>query len=111
MPNRDLGQDGKPEMRSPRGSPFAPLAVPHSFHPNLAWQDALVAVIGTLTRIFGSCVLFALWGGLCAWTWMAIPQHAWRVAVVTPLGAMFPVLLAGFLRAIGAVDRRLRPAG
>jgi hypothetical protein len=104
-------EDRTPEMRPSGQSPFAPFAVPHSFHPNLGLQNAFVAVIGTLTRIFGSCILFSLWGGLCAWTWTAIPQRMWRIALVTALALMFPALLAGLLRGIGAVERRLRPAG
>jgi hypothetical protein len=84
-----------------------PFALPHSFHPNLGLGEALLAVAGTLARIFGACVLFALWGGLSAWTWTAIPSHFWRVAAVGPLVAVFPVVLAGLMVGVGVVQKRL----
>jgi hypothetical protein len=100
-----------PETGGGSRSPLAHLAVPHSFHPDLALGEALVAVLVTLARIFGACVLFALWGGLSAWTWTAIPSRFWRVAAVGPLVALFPAVLTGLMWGIGAVQKRLRPEG
>lgn len=85
---------------------FACLAMPHTFKPDLGPVAALIAVMGTLARIFGACFLFALWGGFCAWTWTAIGSRFWRVAAVAPLALLFPVALAGLLLGIGAIEKR-----
>jgi hypothetical protein len=103
--------DGPPTTPPPSRSPIASLALPHSFHPDLALVEAFFAVLAALVRIFGACVLFALWGGLTAWTWTAIPARFWRIATMVTLVAIFPVVLAGLMFGIGAVQRRLRPEG
>ncbi len=101
--------DRPPATTARSRSPLAPLAIPHSFHPDLGPAEALVAVAVTLARIFGACLLFALWGGFSAWTWNAIPNRFWRVVAIGPLVAIFAAALAGLMFGIGAAHRRLRP--
>jgi hypothetical protein len=100
-------KDRTPGALPPR-SVCGSLAIPHSFHPELGFWDALVAVAATLARIFGACVLFALWGGFSAWTWGALPGRFWRIAAVGPLVAIFAAALSGLMYGIGALQRRLR---
>jgi len=105
MPGPDSTPDAAPRSRSV----FAGLAVPHSFHPDLGPAEALVAVVACLARIFGACVLFALWGGFAAWAWSAIPSHFWRMAAVGPLVLLFAGALAALMLAISSVEVRFRP--
>jgi hypothetical protein len=83
--------------------------MPHSFNPDLGLPEALLAVGACLTRIFGACLLFALWGGFSAWAWSAIASHFWRVAALGPLVLMFLGALAALMLAVTAVESRLRP--
>jgi hypothetical protein len=69
----------------------------------------MVAVVASLTRIFGACVLFALWGGFAAWAWSAIGSHFWRMAAVGPLLLLFAGALTALMLTISAVEVRLRP--
>jgi Na+(H+)/acetate symporter ActP len=71
--------------------------------------EALLAVAACLARIFGGCVLFALWGGLTAWTWSAIASHFWRVAAMGLMVLILPAALATMMLAITAVEKRIRP--
>jgi len=87
---------------------FERLALPFMFNPNLGPAAALMAVIGCLARIFGSCLLLAAWGGFGAWVWTQIPSRFWRLAAVGPLLLFFPAALAGLLLAIGAVETRVK---
>jgi hypothetical protein len=70
--------------------------------------EALFAVVASLARIFGACVLFALWGGLSAWTWNALPSRFWQIAAIAPLVAIFAAAMAGLMFGIGAVQRRFQ---
>jgi len=88
---------------------FAHLALPHSFNPDLGLVEALVAVVACLARIFGACVLFALWGGFAAWAWSSIASHFWRMAAVGPLVLLFAAALAALMLTITAVETRIRP--
>jgi hypothetical protein len=81
------------------------------FNPNLGPADALIAVTVCLARIFGSCLLFAFWGGLCAWAWTAIGSRFWRVAAVGSLALLFPAALATVLLAIGAIQKKIKTRG
>lgn len=96
--------------REPAGnkSVFARLAVPFMFNPDLGPARALVAVAGTLARIFGSCLLLACWGGLSAWAWTSIDNRFWRMAAVGPLVLLFPGLLAALLLGIGALESKFK---
>jgi len=105
MPSPDSTLDAASRSRSV----FAHLAVPFSFNPDLGLAEALVAVIGCLARIFGACLLFALWGGFSAWAWSAIASHFWRMAAVGPLVLLFAAALAALMLAITAVEKRIRP--
>ena len=97
-------------MPTPRSrSVFARLALPHSFDPDLGSGEALSAVVGTLVRIFGACVLFALWGGFSAWVWVSIGSHFWRIAALGPLVLVFFMAFAALMLAITAVERKVRP--
>jgi hypothetical protein len=88
---------------------FTQLAVPYTFKPDMAPFDALLAVVGCLARIFGGCVLFALWGGFAVWTWSAIANSFWRVAAIGPVVLIFPTALTTMMLAITAVEKRIRP--
>ena len=101
--------DSAPDAGSPSKSVFARLAVPHSFNPDMGPVEALLAVVGTLVRIFGACILFALWGGFSAWAWSAIGSHFWRMAAAAPLVLVFPAALAAFMMTVTAVGRRIGP--
>jgi len=101
--------DGAPERNTAAKSVFARLAVPFMFNPDLPPAGALIAVIGALTRIFGACLLFALWGGFSAWVWTAVTNQFWRMAAVGPLVLLFPAALISLLLTIGAVETRYRP--
>jgi hypothetical protein len=85
------------------------LEVPYTFNPNLRIVDALVAVAGSLARIFSACVLFAVWGGVSALAWSAIGNHFWRAVAVLLLVLLFLAGLAALMIAITAVGRMLAP--
>jgi hypothetical protein len=103
------GTDTAPDRNTAAKSPFARLAIPFMFNPDLAPGGALVAVIGALARIFGACVLFALWGGFSAWVWSVVTDEFWRLAAVGPLVLLLPAALISLLLTIGAVEARFRP--
>lgn len=94
-------------IASQNRSMFTRFATPHTFSPDLSLGEALVAVAGCLARIFGGCVLFAVWGGLSAWAWSAIESHFWRAAAECPLLALFLAALAGWMAAVSAVERSI----
>jgi len=89
------------------GSVLTRLAVPHSFGPALRFGDALVAVVGTVTRIFGGCILFAVWGGVSVLALSAIGSRFWRAVAVLPLVAVFVAAMATLLLAVSRVERLL----
>lgn len=101
--------NSEPRGTAPGKSVFARLAVPFMFNPDLGPGAALISVVGALARIFGACVLFALWGGFSAWAWSTIASHFWRMAAVGPLVLIFPAALASLLLAIGAIETKLKP--
>jgi hypothetical protein len=103
------GTDISPEIPARSRSVFARLALPHTFNPDLGLAEALFAVAACLTRIFGACLLFALWGGFSAWAWSAIASHFWRMAAVGPLVLMFLGALAALMLAVNAVESRIGP--
>jgi len=105
MLSKDITPDATPRARSV----FAPLAVPYSFKPDMGPIEALFAVAACLARIFGACILFALWGGFSAWAWSAIGSHFWRMAAVGPLVLLFAVALGALLMTVTAVELKLRP--
>lgn len=102
MPNperkRDAGGHG--------GSFLGRFAPPYSFAPDLRARESLIAVTAFLARIFSTCVWFALWGGLSAWTWMQIPNRIWRAGVAVILVAAFLGMLAALMLGISALERR-----
>ena len=89
-------------------SVFARLALPFMFNPDLGPAGALIAVVGCLARIFGSCLLLAFWGGFSAWAWTSIDSRFWRMAAVGPLVLLFPGVLAALLLGIAAVEARFK---
>jgi len=89
-------------------SVFARLALPFMFNPDLGPVGALIAVVGALARIFGSCLLLAFWGGFSAWAWTSIANRFWRIAAVGPLVLLFPGVLAGLLLGIGAIESKFK---
>jgi hypothetical protein len=104
MPGSDSAHREPAESKSV----FARFAVPFMFNPNLGPVGALVAVAGALARIFGSCILLALWGGFSAWAWTCIANRFWRMAAVGPLVLLFPGVLAGLLLGIGAIESKFK---
>jgi hypothetical protein len=88
---------------------FSRFAVPHTFGPDLSLSEALVAVAGTLARIFGFCALFAVWGGASFFAWSAIGSRFWRLAAEPPLFLFFLAALAGLMLAVSAVERSVLP--
>jgi hypothetical protein len=90
-------------------SMFSRFAAPHTFGPDLSLGEALVAVAGCLARIFGACVLFAVWGGASAFAWSAIANRFWRVAAEPPLLLLFLAALASLMIAVSAVERSITP--
>lgn len=101
------GTDSISQGEAGSRSLFARLAVPFMFNPDLGPMGALIAVIGSLARIFGACLLFAGWGGFFAWAWTAIGSRPWRFAAAVPLALLFPAALAALLLAIGAAQRKV----
>ena len=96
-----------PHAASQGRSMFSRFAAPHTFGPDLSPAESLVAIAGCLTRIFGGCALFAVWGGAGAFAWNAIGNRFWRVAAEMPLFLLFLAALAGLMIAVSAVERRL----
>src|SRR5271165_3129810 len=86
-------------------SVFASLATPYTFNPDLGAWDALVAVLGCLARIFGACLLFAVWGGVSLRGWSAIDNRFWRAAAVLPLVLIFFAALALLMLAISQIEK------
>jgi len=99
----DKGPDSAPHGRSA----FSRLAIPYSFKPDLDSADALVAVIGTLVRIFGACFYIAVWGGLSLFAWSSIGNRFWSSVAVLPLILLFLAGFAGLMLGIAAVERRI----
>lgn len=93
------------------GSPLAQFATPHTFNPNLSVGNALLAVAACLARVFGACVLFALWGGLSVYVWSAIEGHFWRSAAVLALVFLLLAAMAALMIAISLVERRIGRKG
>lgn len=102
MPASDLGP-----RAAARPSLLARLAPPYTFAPALHPRDALVAVAGTLVRLFGSCILFALWGALSLRAWSSLTGTFWRIVALPPLVLLFAAVFGGFLMAVSALERRL----
>jgi hypothetical protein len=100
--------DRQPEVPARGRSIFASLAVPYTFKPDLGPGEAAVAVLGCLARIFGACLLFALWGGFSAFVWISIGSRFWRVSAVLPLVLIFPAALAFLMLAISAAEKKIR---
>ena len=86
---------------------FARLAVPYTFNPDLSMGAALAAVAGCLARIFLSCGLFAVWGGVGALAWTGIASHFWRAAAVLLDSLLFLAAVAILMIAMSAVERKL----
>jgi uncharacterized membrane protein len=82
-------------------------AVPYTFGPDLNLGEALVAVAGTLARIFGFCALLALWGGISVFAWSAIGSRFWRVAAEPPLFLLFLAALAALMLGVSTVERSI----
>jgi len=78
--------------------------MPHTFKPNLHPAEATIAVGGCLTRIFGSCIWLAVWGGTSALVWNAIGTRLWRAVVLLPLLVLFPVGLITLLVAVKKME-------
>jgi len=104
-----LNPDRTPDAVTRGRSVFARLAVPHTFGPDLRPGEALLAVAGILARIFGACLLFAVWGGISAWTWNGIASRFWRAADVLPLVLIFLAALVILMMTISAVEERIAP--
>ena len=102
-----IGKD-PPDHAARGGSPLAQFATPHTFAPNLSPGLALLAVAASLARVFGACVLFALWGGLSVFVWSAIENHFWRAAAVLALVLLLLAALAALMIAISLFERRIR---
>lgn len=66
-----------------------------------------MAVIGTLARIFGACLLFAVWGGATAMVWSGIGSYFWRIVAIAPMIAVFVAGLASLMVAVTAVENRV----
>lgn len=66
---------------------------------------------GCLARIFGACLLFALWGGLSALAWKSIANRLWRAAALAPMALIFLAALALLMGAISAVEKKFYPRG
>jgi hypothetical protein len=96
------------QMTLPRyRSVFSRLATPYTFSPDLAFGEALLAVVLCLARIFSACLLAAAWAGLSAFAWGAIASHVWRAAAVLVL---VPTFLTGFvllMLAISGLEKRI----
>jgi hypothetical protein len=84
-------------------------ATPHTFGPDLSLGESLVAITASLSRIFGTCLLFATWGGFSALVWNAIENHFWRAAAVVPLVLVFLAALATLMLGISKVEKSLAP--
>jgi hypothetical protein len=101
---------GEPHGGGDRTPPqYSRLAVPYTFNPQFGLRSALVAIAGCLTRIFGGCVLFALWGGASVAAWSAIANHVWRVVAVVSLLLVFLTGLVALMAGISAAERQLAP--
>jgi len=88
-------------------SVLARFAMPHSFGPDLKPLAALVAVAGSLARIFSACLLFAVWGGLAAVAWSAIANPFLRAVAMLAMFVMFLPLLAILMIAVSLVEKRM----
>jgi hypothetical protein len=84
-------------------------AVPYTFNPDLNLGEAAAAVAGCLARIFGACVLFAIWGGVSVLAWSNIESHLWRALAVLGLVLLFLATLATLMAAISALEQKIFP--
>jgi len=84
-------------------------AIPYTFKPQLSFAEALVAVGGTLLRIFLGSLVFAIWGTYSLQAWAAIRSNVWRVAAVLPLFLLFLLSMAVLMIGISALVRTLSP--
>src|SRR5580698_1592701 len=83
---------------------FSRFAVPYTFSPDLGLGDALVAIAGTLFRIFAGCLLFAVWGGFSGLAWSTIANRFWRVAALLPMFVLFLAALGAMLIGVAAAE-------
>ena len=86
-------------------SKFERLVLPHDFKPKLSLLEALLAVAGTVLRIFLGSLLFAVWGTYSFMAWTTIDNLFLRVMVLLPLLLLFFLFFALLLIAISAVER------
>jgi hypothetical protein len=105
---RLAGPEDAPDSAARGGSPLSQFAAPHTFSPNLSPGNALFAVVACLARVFGGCILFAVWGGLSAFAWSAIESRFWRAAAVAPLLLLLLAALAALMIAISLAERTIR---
>jgi hypothetical protein len=85
------------------------LAIPHTFNDGLGLREAAIAVTQAFLRIFLSCLLFSVCGGLVLWLWDAIGSHFWRWVMLVPLVALFLSLFFGLMIAISAAAKAVTP--
>jgi hypothetical protein len=101
------GPEDPPDRATGGGSPLAQFAAPHTFNPNLSLGSALLAVAASLARVFGACVLFAMWGGLSVYVWSGIENHFWRAGAVAALVLLLLAAVAALMIAISLAERRI----
>jgi hypothetical protein len=99
--------DPRPDSAPQGRSAFSRLAIPYSFKPDLDSTDALVAVVGTLVRIFGACFFIATWGGLSLYAWSCIGSRFWGGVAALTLVLLFLAGFAGLMAAIATAEKRI----
>jgi hypothetical protein len=99
--------DAVPEPVAGVGSIRSRLAPPHTFSPNLGLGKALIAVLASLTRIFGGCLLFAVIGGCGLVAWNRIENLFWRVAAVALLTVLLTAAIATLMVAVAVAERAI----
>lgn len=101
--------DRTPAAAARGRSAFSRFATPYTFSPDLPLAEALVAIAGCLTRVFGGCILFAVWGAGSISVCGAIASRFWRAAAVPPLVLLFLAALAALMMVVTGIEGAILP--
>jgi hypothetical protein len=83
------------------------LRPPYIFNPSLGFREALVFITGSLTRIFGTCVLFAVLGCAILIAWTTIQNDFLRAVAVLSLALLLLGAVTVLMIAVSMVERAL----
>lgn len=79
---------------------YGRFALPHTFQPEVRFREAVILVMGAITRIFVGSIIFAVCGAYIWYSWATIRNLPLRILAVLGLSIVF---LASFGAAMFAI--------